>query len=61
MKHKVNDKIECYPKSLLIFIAYQVQGWCTMILSPVKSQPNESNVKETAEFFAKKLYPGGKF
>ena len=42
-KHKVNHKIGCYPKYLLVFPTYQVQGWCTIILSPVKSQLDVSN------------------
>ena len=37
-------KIECYPKTLLIFTAYQLQGWWTMILSPVKAQTDGINV-----------------
>ena len=38
--HKGNQKIGCYPKSLLIFTPYQGQGWRTMILSKVKYQPD---------------------
>ena len=45
-KHKVKHKIECYPKSLMVFTAYQVQGWWTIIISPVKSQPDGINVRE---------------
>ena len=33
LKHKVKHTIGCYPKYLLIFTSYQVQGWWTMILS----------------------------
>ena len=44
LKHKRKHNIGCYPKSLRIFAAYQVQGWCNMIISPVKSQPYGSNV-----------------
>ena len=45
-KHKGKYKIRCYPKSLLIFTAYQVHVWCTIIISPVKSQQDGSNVTE---------------
>ena len=45
-KHKWKHKIGCYPKSLLILTAYQVHGWWTMILIPVKYQPDGSNVRE---------------
>ena len=37
--HKGKHKIGCLPKSLMIFTAYQVQEWCTMILILVKYQP----------------------
>ena len=47
IKNKGKHKIGCYPKSLIIVTSYQVQGWCTMILSPVKDQPDRSNVTET--------------
>ena len=43
-KHKGNHKIGFYPQYLLIFTAYQVQGWWTVIISLVKSQPYGSNV-----------------
>ena len=45
-KHKGKHKIVCCPKYILIFTAYQVQGWWTIILSPVKSQPDGRNVTE---------------
>ena len=45
-KHKGKHKIGWYPKSLLIFTSYQVQGWWTMIMSPVKAKPDGSNVTE---------------
>ena len=45
-KHKGKHKVSCYQKSLLILTAYQVQGWWTMILSPVKYQTNVINVRE---------------
>ena len=45
-KYKGKHKVGCYPKYLLIFNAYQVQVWWTMILSPVKAQPDGSNVTE---------------
>ena len=37
-RHKGKHKIVCYPKYLLLFAAYQVQGWWTMIISPLKDQ-----------------------
>ena len=43
---KGKHKIGCYPKYILIFTAYQVQAWWNMILSPVKSQQDGSNVTE---------------
>ena len=36
-----HQKIDPY---ILIYTSYQVQRWKTMILSPVKAQPNGSNV-----------------
>ena len=45
-KHKGKHKIGCYSKYLLIFTAYQVQGWWTMIIIPVESQPDGSNGTE---------------
>ena len=45
-KHKGKHKIGCYPKYLLIFTAYQVQGWWKIILSSVKYRPDCSNVRE---------------
>ena len=45
-KHRVKHEIGWYPKYLLIFTAYQVQGWCTMIIITLKSQTNVSNVWE---------------
>ena len=44
-KHKLKHKIRCYTKYFLVFTAYQLQGWWTMILSPVKYQQNGSNVE----------------
>ena len=44
LKHNGKYKIGCYHKSLLIFTSYQIQGCGTMIPSPVKSQPDGSNV-----------------
>ena len=44
--HKVKHIIGFYPKYLLIFTAYQLQGWWTIIISPVKYQPGCSNVWE---------------
>ena len=44
-KCKGKQKIRCYPKYLLIITAYHVQGWWTMILSPVKFHPDGSNVR----------------
>ena len=43
-KQKVNNKIRLYPKYLIIFTAYQLQGWCNTILIPVKDQPDGRNV-----------------
>ena len=45
-KHKEKHIIGCYPKCLLILTAYQLQGWCKIILSPVKDRPDCSNVRE---------------
>ena len=44
--HKGKNKIGFYPKSLLIFTAYKVQGWWTTIISPIKDQPDGINVRE---------------
>ena len=44
--HKGKHKVGYYPKSLLVFTTYQVQGWWTMILIPVKYQPDDNNVRE---------------
>ena len=44
--HKGNNKFGCFPKYILLFTAYQLQGWCTVIISPVKSQPDGINVRE---------------
>ena len=46
IKHKGKTKIRCYSKYLLIFTAYQVQGWWTMSLSPIKAQPDGRNFRE---------------
>ena len=43
-KHKGKHKIGCYPKSLLILTAYQVQGRRTIIIIPVKYQAYGRNV-----------------
>ena len=45
-KHKLQHKIGCCPKFLLIFTSYQVQGWRNMIISTVKYQPDGINVIE---------------
>ena len=45
-KHKGNHKIGCFPKHIVVFTVYQIQGWRTMILKPVKYQPDGSNVRE---------------
>ena len=45
-KHKRNHTIACYPKSLLILTTYQVKMWQIMIISPVRPQPYDINVKE---------------
>ena len=45
-KHKGKHKIVCYPKYLLILNEYQVTGWWTIILGPVKAQPHVINVTE---------------
>ena len=37
--------IGLYPKYHLIFIAYQVQGWQTMIIRPEKLQMDGIDVK----------------
>ena len=37
----------------MIFTTYQVQGWRTMVLYPVETQPVGSNVKGTADFSKK--------
>ena len=44
--HKGKYNIGCYPKYIIIFTAYQVQVWWSMILSPVKYQLYGSNVTE---------------
>ena len=44
--HKGNHTIGCYPKYLLVFTEYQVQGWWTMIISTVKSLPYGRNFIE---------------
>ena len=44
-KHKGKHKIGFYPKSILVFTTYQVQGRWTMIISPVKAEPDGSNVR----------------
>ena len=46
LKHKIKYKIVCYHKYLLILTSYQVQGWWTMIISPVRSQPDGRNVRK---------------
>ena len=45
-KDKIKHRIGCYPKYLLIFTSYQVQGWRKMIIIPVIYQPDGSNVTE---------------
>ena len=45
-KHKAKHNIGCHPKYILIFTAYQVKWWCTMIISPLKAQPDFINVTE---------------
>ena len=45
-KFKFKQKYGCYPKCLMIFIAYQVHGWWKNILGTVKSQQYGSNVKK---------------
>ena len=50
-----NNISGCYPKYLRVFTTYQVQGWWTNILSPVKSQPVERNVNETSEIVKQTL------
>ena len=42
-KHKGTHKIGYYPKYLLMFTSYQVNGWRTMIINPVKYQQDGSN------------------
>ena len=42
-KYKRKHKIGCYSKYLLIFTAYQVQWWWTMILIPIKDQTGGNN------------------
>ena len=44
-KHKGEHKNGFYPKFLLIFNAYQVQGWWNMILSQVKYQLYGNKIK----------------
>ena len=46
LKLKGKHIIVCYPKYLLIFTAYQVQRWLTMILSTIKLQLDVINVRE---------------
>ena len=46
LKHKGKHKICCYPKSIMMFTDYQVQGWWTRILSTIKYQPYGINAKE---------------
>ena len=38
-------KIGLLPKYILIFTAYEVQGWWNMIIIPVKAKPYGSNVR----------------
>ena len=45
-KHKGKHKIGCHTKSLVLFTAYQLQGWWTMILSTVKYQTYGINIRE---------------
>ena len=45
-KHREKHKIIIYPKYLLIFTTYHVQGLCTMILFTLKYQPDVRHVKE---------------
>ena len=44
--HKEKHKIGFYTKHILIFSAYQVQGWWNMIVSPVKDQLYGGHFKE---------------
>ena len=55
-KHNQYHNIGWYPKDLLIFNYYQLQGWCTIILSPVKAQPDRINVKENLQKWKKPQY-----
>ena len=41
--HKGKHEIGFYPKYILVFTAYELQGWWTIILSPVKDQSDCSN------------------
>ena len=43
--HKVKHKTGCYHKCFLISTAYQVQWRCTIILGPLKYQPDGITVK----------------
>ena len=42
--HKGKHNIRCYLKYLLVFTAYQLQGWWTMIISSVNAQSYGINV-----------------
>ena len=44
-KHKGKHEIVCYLKYSFIFTSYQIQGWWTIILSPVKFQPYGRNFR----------------
>ena len=44
-KHKEIHTFGFFPKSLLIFTTYQVQGCCTMIINTLQVKPDCSNVR----------------
>ena len=45
-RHKVNYRIGYFPTSLLIFTAYQLKWWWSMILCPVKPPSDGRNITE---------------